>query len=130
MGRRCRIKKKVMIVDDDPSILIVIRELLEPEGFEVFTVNCGKDCIEEIKKSFRGVILMDIMMPVMNGWDAIKEIVDQGYAEGNIIAILTAKDAPDQKMAGLKEYVIDYITKPYDPKELVANVKEYFTYLK
>jgi len=130
MGRRCRIKKKVMIVDDDPSILIVIRELLEPEGFEVFTVNCGKDCIEEIKKGFRGVILMDIMMPVMDGWDTIKEIVDRGYAAGNIIAILTAKDVPDQKMEGLKEYVIDYMTKPFDPKELVANVKEYFAYLK
>jgi len=130
MGRRCRIKKKVMIVDDDPSILIVIRELLEPEGFEVTIVDCGMDCIEEIKKGFRGVILMDIMMPVMDGWDTIKEIVDRGYAAGNIIAILTAKDVPDQKMEGLKEYVIDYMTKPFDPKELVANVKEYFAYLK
>lgn len=130
MGRRCRIKKKVMIVDDDPSILIALRELLEPEGFEVTIVDCGMDCIEEIKKGFRGVILMDIMMPVMDGWDTIKEIVDRGYAAGNIIAILTAKDVPDQKMEGLKEYVIDYMTKPFDPKELVANVKEYFAYLK
>jgi len=56
--------------------------------------------------------------------------VDRGYAAGNIIAILTAKDVPDQKMEGLKEYVIDYMTKPFDPKELVANVKEYFAYLK
>ncbi len=125
-------KKKVMIVDDDPYILITIREIFEPEGFEVVTASGGRECLEELKKGFKGVILMDIMMPQMDGWDAIREIVARGYTEGNIIAIamLTAKDVPDQKMEGLQEYVIDYITKPFDPKELVATVEEYFIYQK
>ena len=123
-------KKKVMVVDDDPSILIALRELLEQEGFEVFIVDSGKECIGELEKGFKGVILMDIMMPNMDGWDTIKEIVDLGYVEGNIIVMLTAKDVPDQKMEGLKEYVIDYITKPFDSDELIDNVNGYFTYLK
>ena len=69
------------------------------------------------------------MMPGMDGWDTIKEIVDNNLLEGNIIAMLTAKDQPDEKMDKLKEYVIDYLTKPFDPDELIATVDEYFTYL-
>ncbi len=118
-------KNSVMIVDDEPSILIAVRVLLEPEGFEVLTVDSGAKCIEELKKGFKGVILMDIMMPRMDGWDTIKKLVDEGLVEGNVIAMLTAKDAPGQKMEGLQEYVIDYITKPFEPDELVTYIRQY-----
>lgn len=118
-------KNSVMIVDDEPSILIAVRVLLEPEGFEVLTVDSGAKCIEELKKGFRGVILMDIMMPRMDGWDTIKSLVDEGLIEGNIIVMLTAKDTPGEKMEGLQEYVIDYINKPFDPDELVSYIREY-----
>lgn len=122
-------KRKVMIVDDDPYILITVREIFELEGFEVVTASGGRKCLEELEKGFKGVILMDIMMPQMDGWDTIREIVDSGFIEGNLIATLTAKDVPDQKMEGLQEYVIDYITKPFDAEELVATVEEYFSCL-
>ncbi|MDY6930501.1 MAG: response regulator [Halobacteriota archaeon] len=118
-------KNSVMIVDDEPSILIAVRVLLEPEGFEVLTVDSGMKCIEELKKGFRGVILMDIMMPRMDGWDTIKSLVDEGLIEGNVIVMLTAKDTPGEKMEGLQEYVIDYINKPFDPEELVTYIREY-----
>ncbi len=121
--------KKVMIVDDDPSILISVREVLELAGFDVLTVNSGSKCIEELKKGFKGVILMDVMMPGMDGWDTIQEIVNNNLLEGNIVAMLTAKDIPDEKMEEVKEYVIDYITKPFDIDELIATVDEYFDYI-
>ena len=121
--------KRVLVVDDEYSILVSVRELLEPEGFEVITVDSGRGCIEELKKGFKGVILMDIMMPGLDGWDTIKWIVDGGFLEGNIIAMLTARDTPDKKMEYVKEYVIDYIRKPFEPDQLVTAVKEYFTYL-
>lgn len=124
-----QMKKKVMIVDDEFPIQITIREIFEPEGFEVVTAGSGRECLEELEKGFKGVILMDIMMPQMDGWDTIRAIVDRGFIEGNIIAMLTAKDVPDQKMEGLQEYVIDYITKLFDPEELVATVEEYFSCL-
>lgn len=119
----------MMIVDDEPSIRIALEVLLKGEGFEVTTADSGQKCIEELKKGFKGVILMDIMMPNMDGWDTIKEIVEDDLLEGNIISMLTAKDAPDQKMEGLQEYVIDYITKPFEPDELVATVEGYLGYL-
>jgi len=121
--------RNVMIVDDDPSILIAVRTLLENAGFEVYAAGSGNDCIEEMKNGFQGVILMDIMMPYMDGWDTIREIVKQGFIDGNVIAIITAKDLPDIKMTDLKDYVIDYIAKPFNPDELVSNVNKYFTHL-
>jgi len=121
---------KVMVVDDDENVLLVAREIFEPEGIRVITAGSGKECLTYLGSGFRGLILMDIMMPEMDGWDTIREIVRQGYAgEGTLIAMLTAKDVPDRKMEGLQEYVIDYITKPFDPDELVALVKEYLGYL-
>ena len=115
---------KIMVVDDDPSILIAVRELLESEGFEVFTAMSGLDCIDELKKGFKGVILMDIMMPIMDGWDTIQEIKNNDF-QGIVIAMLTAKDRPDFKMDLYKDYVVDYIQKPFVPQELISAIKNY-----
>lgn len=120
---------KVMIVDDDPDILATVRIIFESEGLEILAVSSGKECVEELKMGFKGVILMDIMMPRMSGWDTVQEIVDKGLLRGNIISMLTAKDTPDQIMEELAEHVVDYITKPFDPDELVSTVKEYLSYL-
>ena len=116
--------KKIMIVDDDPDILISIRKIFEREGFEVFTVDSGMDCIKELERGFNGIILMDIMMPFMDGWDTIGEITKRGFTKNVVISILTAKGTPEhQKMKGLESYIYDYITKPFDVKELISNVK-------
>jgi len=121
--------KKVMIVDDDPYILIAVRRVLESVGFEVFAVNSGMDCIEEMKNGFKGVILMDIMMPFMDGWDTIEQIVEGGFIKDNIVAIITAKNIHEIKRQDMEQYVVDYISKPFKPDELVSSVKEYFTHL-
>ena len=114
-----------MVVDDDPYILITIREIFEPLGFSVFTVNDGKTCISELKNGFRGVILMDIMMPIMNGWETLREIVKQDLVNDNIISIVTAKDEPDPDIHEFKDYIRDYITKPFEPDEIVQIVNSY-----
>ena len=115
--------KKLMVVDDDPDILITIRSIFEREGFEVFTVDSGMDCITELERGFKGVILMDIMMPFMDGWDTIREIVKRGLSEDVMISIVTAKGTPDhEKMKGLESYVWDYISKPFDVRELISSV--------
>jgi DNA-binding response OmpR family regulator len=116
-------EKKIMVVDDDPDILITIRKIFEREGFEVYTVDSGIDCIKELEGGFKGVILMDIMMPFMDGWDTIDEIMKKGFEKNVIIYILTAKGFIDQdKIKGLESFVYDYITKPFDIKELISNV--------
>jgi CheY-like chemotaxis protein len=119
----------VMIVDDDRYIRIAIKELFESVGIRTVTAESALECLKELGKGFKGVILMDIMMPEVDGWDAIRQIINQGLYEGNIISMLTAKDVPCKKMEGLQEYVTDYITKPFDPDGLLAIVKEYLDYL-
>ncbi len=119
-----------MVVDDDPSILYTVRRILESAKMTVYTADSGRKCLEELKKGFKGLILMDVIMPDMDGWDTVKEIVDQGFLDGIIICMLTGREVPDQKMDKLKEYVLDYITKPLDRKKLVSVVEEYLLYMK
>jgi CheY-like chemotaxis protein len=122
-------QKKLLVVDDDPYILITMKELFEPEGFTVHTASSGQECLDELAKGFKGVILMDIMMPEMNGWETIRQIVANGYNTGNIISMFTAKDQIDQKVDDLKEFVFDYITKPFNPDDLIKTVNIYYSYL-
>lgn len=114
-----------MVVDDDKFILFATKELLKPEGYEVITVDNGKKCIRELEKGFRGVILLDIMMPQLNGWDAIREIVKKNLYPGNCIVIFTAIDIQEKEIEDIKDYITDYITKPFDPDKLVLRIREY-----
>lgn len=121
--------KKVMIVDDEEYIRLAVGELLMRKGLEVVKASGAKECLEAVRSGFRGVILMDIMMPNLDGWDTIRMLVTEGLFDGIIVLMLTAKDQPDQKMEGLQEYVTDYLTKPFDSDELVSIVKDTLEYL-
>ena len=122
--------KKIMIVDDEPDILISLRTVFERQSYEVVTVKSGTECLERLEKGFKGVILMDIMMPNMDGWDTIKEIVDKGLMKNIAIEIITGKGTKDhQKMGGLESYVHDYFAKPFDTKKLVSSVNKCNMYL-
>jgi len=118
-------KRKLMVVDDDPFVLITMRQLFEPEGFEVYTVTSGAECLDELARGFKGVILMDVMMPHMDGWTTIREIVSKGYHEGNVISMLTAREEYDPNAEDLKKYIKDYLIKPFDLKPLISTVKNY-----
>ena len=122
--------ERVMIVDDDRHILVAVKTVLNDAGFSVEMAESGDECIHLLKQGFSGVILLDIMMPVMDGWDTIRAIHSGGLGENVLIAMLTAKDSPDEKMNGLQEYVFDYITKPFEPEELVSKVRLYSKYLR
>jgi len=121
--------RRIMVVDDDVFILEVMEELLRPEKIEVVAAESGDACIAALEKGFRGVILMDIMMPKKDGWETIEEMIDRDLMEGNVVAMLTARDVPDTELERMKEHVIDYITKPFEADEIVAIVKGYLDYL-
>jgi len=120
---------RVMVVDDEPHIRSGVAELLESEGFEVSIASSGRECLETLKNGFRGLILLDVMMPEMDGWGTIQEMINAELVEGNIICLLTALDTPTQAMEGLKEYVADYLTKPFDPQQLLDILRGYIVYL-
>lgn len=120
---------KVMIVDDDAHVRIAVRTILGDAGFTVVTADGGSSCITHLKEGFTGVILLDIMMPGMDGWDTIRKILDEDLYHNIIIAMLTAKSAPDTKMIGLQEWVLDYLTKPFDPDVLVERTTYFMNFL-
>jgi DNA-binding response OmpR family regulator len=116
-------KNKLMIVDDDPDILITMRYIFENKDYEVYTVDNGRDCLKELERGFTGIILMDIMMPFMDGWDTIREIVIKGLTQNVTILILSAKGTPnDAKIKGLEPYIQGYIPKPFEKNHLVSTV--------
>jgi DNA-binding response OmpR family regulator len=115
--------KRIMIVDDEPDILMSLRIFFENNNYEVITVKNGFDCINELKKGFKGIVLMDIMMPKMDGWATIKKIVEKGLMKNIAIQIITGKGTEDHdKITGLEPYIHDYLAKPFNPDELILNV--------
>lgn len=115
--------KKIMIVDDDPDILITLRNFLEVQGYEVFTVDSGEDCIEELKRGFKGIVLMDLIMPFMDGIDTLKSIVKKGLDKDNVFSIITANGDPDtDRISGLGPYIYTYITKPFNLEKLIIDL--------
>jgi len=119
----------VMIVDDEIEVREAVSRHLIKQGLEAITASGGKECLDYLEKGFTGVVLMDLNMPGMDGWDAIGEIIKRGYAEKTVIVLLTAASgAPPQKAEALKQCVTDYIPKPVDLKKLVEAVKTYLTY--
>ena len=121
--------KRIMIVDDEPDILMSLKTIFEKQNYDVVTVSNGIECLREIEKGFKGIILLDLMMPVMDGWDTINEIVKNGYIDNVAISIITGKGTRDiQKISLLGSYVIDYLAKPLDIKRLLSSVERYNKY--
>ena len=120
-----------MIVDDEPDVLFSLKTILEKQNYDVITVSNGKDCLKEIEKGFKGIILMDLMMPNMDGWDTINEIVKNGHIDDVAITIITGNGSKDfQKISKLGSYVVDYLAKPLDINKLISSVERcnrYFT---
>ena len=122
-------EKRVMIVDDEQDILISLKTVLEHQNYEVITVNNGFECLEKIEQGFKGVILMDLMMPKMDGWDTIHEIVDRGLMKNVAINIITGKGTKNyQKLGILGSYIYDYLPKPVDINELIRCIEKCYRY--
>lgn len=111
---------KVLIVDDDFHIVELIRLYLEKDGFSTVTASNGIEALAKFKEEAPSIVILDIMMPEMDGWQVCREI----RRLSNIpIIMLTAKGETFDKVLGLELGADDYMVKPFEPKELVARVK-------
>lgn len=111
---------KVLIVDDDKNICELIRLCLEKEGYETISANDGVTAIEKFKTEAPHLVLLDIMMPKVDGWQVCREI----RRVSNIpIIMLTAKGDTFDKVLGLELGADDYMVKPFEGKELIARIK-------
>lgn len=113
-------KQTIMIVDDDENIAQLVRLYLEKEGFEIISSNRGDAALAAFKANPPSLVLLDIMLPGIDGWQVCRAIRQISSIP---IIMLSAKDETFDKVLGLELGADDYITKPFDPKELVARVK-------
>lgn len=111
--------KKVLVVEDDINIAELLRLYLEKDGFEVYQAGDGGEGIRQAKEIVPDLILLDIMLPVADGWVVCSEVRKTSRVP---IIILTAKGETFDKIAGLEMGADDYVTKPFEVKELMARI--------
>jgi DNA-binding response OmpR family regulator len=127
MSSKQLIKNNVLIVDDDVELLHILKGLLEKIDYNVITAENGKECLRELENGFEGVIILDVMMPVMNGVDTIKKMIHEGFIEFNKIILLTAKRIQGEEFDDIYSYINRYVHKPFDIDELIKAIDELST---
>ena len=121
---------KILLVDDEPDILEIVGYNLKNEGYQVQTATNGHEAIKMAKKITPHLILLDIMMPEMDGIEACEKIRGVKALENTLIAFLTARGEDYSQMAGFDAGADDYITKPVKPKVLMSKIKSLLRRLK
>jgi DNA-binding response OmpR family regulator len=114
------LRPALLLVDDDPTLLSVLARRMAREGYEVLTAPSGAQALLQLEQRWPSLLIVDLMMPGMDGFELcarVKRIADLP------IIVLSAVDASEAKVRALEDYAEDYITKPFDPDELVARVQ-------
>jgi len=113
-------KTKILIVEDDPHILLGLEEILKSDGFEVAVCNRGDKALEAVAKNQPGLIVLDVMLPGLSGYDVCKLLRSKKLSTP--ILMLTAKGQEIDKVIGLDLGADDYVTKPFGLRELLARI--------
>lgn len=116
--------EKVLIVDDEEDILLALKTFYEAHSVDVTTVSSGRECLKVLEQGFTGVVLIDIMMPKMNGWKTLEEIVRRQLIDNVKVKMITGKGSKDHsKIMELAPYIDDYIGKPFSNETLLSAVE-------
>jgi two-component system alkaline phosphatase synthesis response regulator PhoP len=114
---------KILLVDDEPDIIEFLGYNLKKEGYEILTASNGKDAVAIAKKELPHLIVLDVMMPDMDGIETCREIREQKGLQEVLIAFLTARSEDYTQIAGFEVGADDYITKPIKPRVFISRVK-------
>lgn len=114
--------KKILVIDDDPDIVELVKMRLAESGYNVVTAGNGKDGLDKVARENPDLIVLDVLMPSMDGYTFIKELKASQRAKSIPIIILTAKEKMKDlfEMEGVKHYMV----KPFDSKELLVKIKQ------
>lgn len=116
---------KIMVVDDDEKVVDLLRITLESEGYEVIPAFDGEDAIKKIENERPDLILLDIMMPKIDGWEVCRKVKDDRKLRTIPVVMLTAKTQPTDRLLGIHACgADDYITKPFEIEQIVEKVKD------
>lgn len=115
---------RILIVDDSPTEIHVLKTMLEKNGYETITAASGEEGVETAKAQKPDVILMDVVMPGMNGFQATRQLTRDAQTSSIPIIIVTTKDQETDRVWGLRQGAKDYVTKPAEEKELLGKIKQ------
>jgi DNA-binding response OmpR family regulator len=115
--------KKILLVDDEEDILDFLELILDEQGYSVIKANSGREALAAAQMNRPELILLDIMMPEMDGWEVLKLLKADEEVSHIPVAMLTARTEMKDKIQGLQEGAIDYICKPFATKELLDKLE-------
>ena len=116
--------KKVLIVDDEPDVLLMLRVNLESEGYSTALAADGETALRRVEEEHPDLMLLDVMMPVMDGWAVLESLAQ---ADDPRIVVVSAKSSNRDIVRALSMGACDYVVKPFDPDELVRTVARVLT---
>jgi DNA-binding response OmpR family regulator len=111
----------ILLVDDEPSIIQLARMYLERDGFRIESANDGETALEKVGRQHPALVVLDVMLPKLDGFEVCRRL--RAAQNSAAILMLTARDEDIDKILGLELGADDYLTKPFNPRELVARVK-------
>ncbi len=115
--------KKIVLAEDESHIARLITFKLEREGYEVIWADDGEKALNSIKSSKPDLIILDIMMPVMDGYEVLEKVKEEEQLKAIPVIMLTAKGQEQDILKGFNSGIEDYIVKPFRPAELVARIR-------
>jgi DNA-binding response OmpR family regulator len=113
---------KILVVDDEQDVLDVLRLVLAKSGYEVLTATSGMEGLTQAESQLPDLIVLDIMMQQMDGWEVLKLLKLDERTSGIPVVILSARVEPKDMIRGLQEGAIDYVTKPFAVREILSKV--------
>jgi len=119
-------KGKILIVDDEVDILHFLELVLRERGYDVATAGSGREAVELARKVRPDLVLLDIMMPQMDGWEVLKLLRVDDVTARIPVAMVSARTDPKDRVQGLQEGAVDYICKPFALDDLIAKVEAIF----
>ena len=115
--------RNLLLIDDDPNLILLVRDYLEFRGYNVDTAENGREALQVLDRSVPDMIICDIMMPEMDGYSLVKHIREEPTTNRIPVLFLSAKGQSQDKVKGLSEGADIYMSKPFEPEELVAQVE-------
>ena len=114
---------RILVVDDDRDIVRLVRSYLEKAGYEILTAYDGETALQVLRSEKPQLLILDLMLPDRDGWDVARMVRADTDLKGTPIIMLTARVEDNDKIVGLEIGADDYITKPFNPREVVARVR-------
>ncbi|VEP12633.1 Two component LuxR family transcriptional regulator [Hyella patelloides LEGE 07179] len=118
-----RDSKKLLLIDDDPNLILLVKDYLEFRGYDVMTAENGREALEVLDNKVPDMIICDVMMPEMDGYSLVKHIRQEPRTNTIPVLFLSAKGQSQDRVKGLNEGADVYMVKPFEPEELVAQVE-------